>query len=171
MYKLHVPPPPPINDFRGNLVRTAEPYDVSNLSLPIKFAPSVIIQIFCWQIVIKHTMYNKWLNWQIQSATKIIHVNTIHIYTHSLFIFQISMQYVLCLVIKPPVLRYNYPRGENNNYLFRIFRSKHDYIMVINKIKSVIENHLLCSCFLMQTCQWGWLNIMKVWPWLQPLMI
>lgn len=58
MYKLHVPPTP-YNDFRGNLVRTAEPYDVSNLSLPIKFPPSVIIQIFCWQIVIKHTMYNK----------------------------------------------------------------------------------------------------------------
>lgn len=143
---------------------------VSNLFLLIKFTPTVIIQIFFfffWKTVITHIMhrYNKWLNRQIHSAIKIIHVNTIHIpvFPHSLFMFQISMQYVLCLVIKPSVSRYN--------YLIRIFRSKHDYIMIINKIKSVIENHLLCSCFFMQTCQWGWLNIRKVWPWLQPLMI
>lgn len=159
-----------INNFRVNLVRRVEPCKQSVSSYQIcSYCDYTNFLVNCNKAY--HVHNNKWLNWQIQSATKIIHVNTINIYTHSLFIFQISMQYVLCLVIKPSVLRYNYPRRENNNYLIRISRSKHDYIMIINKIKSVIENHLLCSCFLMQTCQWGWLNIMKVWPWLQPLMI
>lgn len=138
---------------------------VSNLSL-LFLSKILLLWLYksFWKTVITHIVhrYNKWLNRQIHSAIKIIHVNTIHIFPHSLFMFQISMQYVLCLVIKPSVSRYN--------YLIRIFRSKHDYIMIINKIKSVIENHLLCSCFFMQTCQWGWLNIRKVWPWLQPLM-